>query len=95
VTTDCGTGTLVLKKPASASIWNILLGMPTVCACVTVVVWPPAVTPLHTGGSVGSVEPSKSFCGSGVAVDDVGFTPGMPLAPGYRPYRLSKPRFSA
>ena len=83
----------VLKKPAASSMRNILFGMPTVCACVMVVVWPAAVTPPHTGGSAGRVEPSKSFWGS--AVLDAGFTPGMPLAPGYRPYRLSKPRFSA
>ncbi len=73
----------VLKKPAGSSMRNILLGMPTVCACVITVVCPPAVdAPPQTGGSAGSTEPSKSFCGSTLPVDEVGLTPGMPLAPG-------------
>ena len=84
----------VLPKPDGLSIWNIWFGMLAVEACVICTLWPAAVTPPQVGGSVGSTEPSKSFCATAVPVE-VGFTPGMPLAPGNRPYRLSKPRFSA
>ena len=53
-----------------------------------------AVRPPQVGGSVGSGEPSRSSCGT-YAPTALGFTPGMPLAPGNRPNRLSKARFSA
>lgn len=92
--TLCGTTTPVPFTPFASSIWKGLLAQPVVCACVTVTLWPAAVRPPQVGGSDGRVEPSKSFCAAAVPVE-AGFTPGMPLAPGNRPYRLSKPRFSA
>ncbi len=81
-------------RPAGSSMRNGLFGMPALWACVSATGWPPATRPPHVGGSTGRTLPSKSFCGT-TSPTALGFTPGMPFAPGNSPYRLSKARFSA
>ena len=59
-------------------------GSPALSASLTAAAWFGIVTPPQVRGSAASSEPSRSRCGIGVPTA-VGFTPGMPSAPGNRP----------